>query len=180
MAGLHHAMVKTRHGRKVRLPRSLLSPATVEFRCQLCDWPSLPSHREYVNHMIDQHLRVQLLSGLDMSKQQPACPFPSCHGLSWPLVDSLLYHYASHHNVLEKVLLFETEHAAAALRGELAAAREVAGRLGRENEELRGQVGELVLQIDIQCITDAAPCRRGSATARPLRRTSAILRRRAR
>merc|ERR1719233_2559748 len=66
--------------------------------------------------MIDKHLRVQLLKGLDMTKKQPTCPFPSCHGMAWPIVDNLLFHYASHHNVLEKVVMYESEVAATDLR----------------------------------------------------------------
>ena len=82
VGGYHHVMVKTRHGRKVRIPRHMLSKDMVVFNCQLCSNPSLPTYREYVDHMIDKHLRVQLLRGLDMSKKQPTCPFPSCHGKS--------------------------------------------------------------------------------------------------
>ena len=80
VGGYHHVMVKTRHGRKVRVPRNVLSKEGVVFHCQLCYNPALATYREYVDHMIDRHLRVQLLRGLDISKKQPTCPFPSCHG----------------------------------------------------------------------------------------------------
>ena len=78
--GYYHVMVKTRHGRKVRIPRHILSKDCVLFNCQLCDTKPMVAYRDYVDHMIDAHLRVQLLRGLDMSKKTPACPFPSCHG----------------------------------------------------------------------------------------------------
>ena len=80
VGGYHHVMVKTRHGRKVRIPRHILSKEIVVFKCQLCFHPPISTYREYVDHMIDKHLRVQLLKGLDMTKKQPTCPFPSCHG----------------------------------------------------------------------------------------------------
>ena len=78
--GYYHVMVKTRHGRKVRIPRHILSKDCVMFHCQLCQTGPMSAYRDYVDHMIDSHLRVQLLRGLDMSKKNPACPFPSCHG----------------------------------------------------------------------------------------------------
>ena len=78
--GYYHVMVKTRHGRKVRIPRHILSKECVQFHCQLCPAGPMTAYREYVDHMIDSHLRVQLLRGLDMTKKTPACPFPSCHG----------------------------------------------------------------------------------------------------
>merc|ERR1712240_951451 len=94
----------------------ILSKEIAVFKCQLCFHPSISTYRDYVDHMIDKHLRVQLLKGLDMTKKQPTCPFPSCHGMAWPIVDSLLFHYASHHNVLEKVVMYESEVAAEDLR----------------------------------------------------------------
>ena len=71
--GYYHVMVKTRHGRKVRIPRHILSKDCVQFHCQLCICPAGPmtAYREYVDHMIDAHLRVQLLRGLDMTKKTP-------------------------------------------------------------------------------------------------------------
>jgi len=116
VGGYHHVMVKTRHGRKVRIPRHILSKEIAVFNCQLCFHPAISTYRDYVDHMIDKHLRVQLLKGLDMTKKQPTCPFPSCHGMAWPIVDNLLFHYASHHNVLEKVVMYESEVAAEDLR----------------------------------------------------------------
>ena len=80
IGALPHVMVKTRHGRKVRIPRSILSKEIIPFNCQLCPHPRIDSYRDYVDHLIDKHLRVQLLKGLDMSKKIPICPFPSCHG----------------------------------------------------------------------------------------------------
>ena len=82
VGGNHHVMVRTRHGRKVRVPRHILSEEIVMFNCQLCSYPPISTYRDYVAHMIDKHLRVQLLKGLDMTKKQPTCPFPSCHGES--------------------------------------------------------------------------------------------------
>ena len=40
-------------------------------------------------------------------------------GMTWPIVDNLLFHYASHHNVLEKVVMYESELASEKLREEL-------------------------------------------------------------
>jgi len=136
IGGYHHVMVKTRHGRKVRIPRHILSKEIVVFKCQLCFHPPISTYREYVDHMIDKHLRVQLLKGLDMTKKQPTCPFPSCHGMAWPIVDNLLFHYASHHNVLEKVVMYESEVAATDLREVIKA---------KENtiEDLVKEVGEM-------------------------------------
>ena len=51
----YHVMVKTRHGRKVRVPRHILSKEIVVFNCQLCSHQILPTYREYVDHMIDKH-----------------------------------------------------------------------------------------------------------------------------
>jgi len=136
VGGYHHVMVKTRHGRKVRIPRHILSKEIVVFKCQLCFHPPISTYREYVDHMIDKHLRVQLLKGLDMTKKQPTCPFPSCHGMAWPIVDNLLFHYASHHNVLEKVVMYESEVAATDLREVIK---------GKENtiEDLVKEIGDM-------------------------------------
>jgi len=136
VGGYHHVMVKTRHGRKVRIPRHILSKEIVVFTCQLCFHPPISTYREYVDHMIDKHLRVQLLKGLDMTKKQPTCPFPSCHGMAWPIVDNLLFHYASHHNVLEKVVMYESEVAATELREVIK---------GKENtiEDLVKEIGDM-------------------------------------
>jgi len=136
VGGYHHVMVKTRHGRKVRVPRHILSKEIVVFKCQLCYHQALSTYREYVDHMIDKHLRVQLLKGLDMTKKQPTCPFPSCHGMTWPIVDNLLFHYASHHNVLEKVVMYESEVSAEELRQAIS---------GKEStiEELVKEIGDL-------------------------------------
>eukprot|EP00092_Neocalanus_flemingeri_P030498 GFUD01033112.1.p1 GENE.GFUD01033112.1~~GFUD01033112.1.p1 ORF type:complete len:952 (+),score=280.10 GFUD01033112.1:70-2856(+) len=135
-------MVKTRHGRKVRIPRHVLSKEVVDFNCQLCIHPSLSSYRDYVDHMIDRHLRVQLMRGLDMTKKQPTCPFPSCHGMTWPIVDNLLFHYASHHNVLEKVVMYESEMAAEDLRGSLREKEATIESLVKEIGELKESVGK--------------------------------------
>jgi len=136
-AGPHHLMVKTRHGRRVRLPLALLSPDPVPFQCPLCPHPPSASHREHVTHLIDRHLRLHLLGGLDLTRGQPACPFPSCHALAWPLVDALLYHYASHHSVLEKVLMYEAELAATHLRAELQVREDILDGLVTENVALK-------------------------------------------
>jgi len=135
--GYYHVMVKTRHGRKVRIPRHILSKDCVQFYCQLCETGPMSAYRDYVDHMIDSHLRVQLLRGLDMSKKNPACPFPSCHGISWPIVDNLLFHYASHHNVLEKVVMYESEMAAQELRAKLRSKEETIDNLAKELDDLR-------------------------------------------
>ena len=46
--GYYHVMVKTRHGRKVRIPRHILSKDCVLFHCQLCSAPPMSAYREYV------------------------------------------------------------------------------------------------------------------------------------
>ena len=84
------------------------------------------------------------MSGLDMSRKQPACPFPSCAGMSWPIVDNLLYHYASHHNVLEKILMFEAEVVITDLRNKLSGKEGIVEELIKENEELKLKVCEIV------------------------------------
>jgi len=127
---------------KVRIPRHVLSKEVVVFNCQLCYHPALSSYRDYVDHMIDKHLRLQLLRGLDMTKKQPNCPFPSCHGMTWPIVDNLLFHYASHHNVLEKVVMYESEMAAEELRECVKEKEATIESLVKEIGELKDMVGK--------------------------------------
>ena len=57
-------------------------------------------------------------------------------GMAWPIVDNLLFHYASHHNVLEKVVMYESEVAAAGLREVIK---------GKENtiEDLVKEIGDM-------------------------------------
>ena len=45
-------MVKTRHGRKVRIPRHILSKDCVLFHCQLCSAPPMSAYREYVSALV--------------------------------------------------------------------------------------------------------------------------------
>ena len=52
------------------------------------------------------------------------------------IVDNLLFHYASHHNVLEKVVMYESEVAAEELRTSL---KEKEGTI----EELVKEIGDL-------------------------------------
>ena len=47
--GYYHVMVKTRHGRKVRIPRHILSKDCVLFHCQLCSAPPMSAYRDYVS-----------------------------------------------------------------------------------------------------------------------------------
>ena len=58
-------------------------------------------------------------------------------GISWPIVDNLLFHYASHHNVLEKVVMYESEQASQEMRDSLKAKEETIQSLTRELEELK-------------------------------------------
>ena len=146
-ASHHLVMIKNRHGRKVRVPRSLLSPAVVEFNCQLCDCAPMALHRDYVTHMIDCHLRTHLIKGLNM-KKQAMCPFPTCAAMNWPILDNLLYHYASHHNVLEKVLMYETEKAVMELRKELRHRESTIEELVKETEELKMQAGNVNSKLE--------------------------------
>ena len=59
-----------------------------------------------------------------------------CLGMAWPIVDNLLFHYASHHNVLEKVVMYESEVAATNLREVIK---------GKENtiEDLVKEIGDM-------------------------------------
>merc|ERR1719153_397574 len=66
--------------------------------------------------MMDHHVRSQLVRGLDFSDGKLACPFKTCARLQWPNDDELLFHYASQHQVLDKVLMFETEKVMAELK----------------------------------------------------------------
>ena len=75
----------------MRIPRHILSKDCVQFYCQLCPTGPMSAYRDYVDHMIDSHLRVQLLRGLDMTKKNPACPFPSCHGTLYVFTISLYF-----------------------------------------------------------------------------------------
>ena len=60
-------------------------------------------------------------------------------GISWPIVDNLLFHYASHHNVLEKVVMYETEVAAQELRAKLRNKEDIVESLAKELEDLRSR-----------------------------------------
>ena len=60
-----------------------------------------------------------------------------CSGISWPIVDNLLFHYASHHNVLEKVVMYESEQASQEMRDSLKAKEDTIQSLTRELEELK-------------------------------------------
>ena len=63
-----------------------------------------------------------------------------CSGISWPIVDNLLFHYASHHNVLEKVVMYESEIASREMRDSLKAKEDTIQSLTRELEELKGGI----------------------------------------
>ena len=49
-----------------------------------------------------------------------------------------MFHYASHHNVLEKVVMYESEQASREMRDSLKAKEDTIQSLTRELEELRG------------------------------------------
>ena len=53
-------------------------------------------------------------------------------------MDNLLFHYASHHNVLEKVVMYESEQASREMRDSLKAKEDTIQSLTRELEDLRG------------------------------------------
>ena len=67
--------------------------------------------------------------------------FIFCSGISWPIVDNLLFHYASHHNVLEKVVMYESELASREMRDSLKAKEDTIQSLTRELEELKKKGG---------------------------------------
>ena len=54
-------------------------------------------------------------------------------------MDNLLFHYASHHNVLEKVVMYETEVAAQELRAKLRNKEDIVESLAKELEDLRSR-----------------------------------------
>jgi len=138
--GSHQVWVKSRHGKRMRLPRSILSLETVPFCCHVCNHPGFASYTEFISHLVDMHLRLQLLGGLDMGRSQPSCPFPSCTATSWPIVDNLLLHYASDHHVIEKIMFFETEAIIRDLRKEVATKDEIVESLLSDNAELKEKV----------------------------------------
>ena len=110
--------VKTRHGRKARVPLRLLSRDPVVFNCPLCDTEPVSSYTEHVRHLVHKHLDAELRKCLDNQGVGggPSCPFPGCAGRAWPCMDTLLTHYASDHHVLDKVMMYETEVAAVKVR----------------------------------------------------------------
>ena len=57
----------------------LFSKDMVVFNCQLCSNPALPAFRECVDHMIDQHLGVELLFLGDWTEAADLS-FSKCHG----------------------------------------------------------------------------------------------------
>ena len=56
-------------------------------------------------------------------------------------MDNLLFHYASHHNVLEKVVMYESELASRDMRDSLKAKEDIIQSLTREVEELKRKGG---------------------------------------
>ena len=61
--------------------------------------------------------------------------------MTWPIVDNLLYHYASHHNVLEKVVMYESEVVAEELRASVKEKEATIETLVKEIGELKETVG---------------------------------------
>merc|ERR1719430_737909 len=118
----------------------LPSVETVPFNCHFCTHPGFPSHKEFISHLIDVHLRLQLLGGLDLSRSQPSCPFPNCVTTSWPIVDNLLLHYATDHHVIEKIMFCETETIIRELRKELATKDDIMESLLADNAKLGEKV----------------------------------------
>jgi len=138
--GSHQVWVKSRHGKRLRLPRSVLSLETVPFCCHFCKHPGFASYTEFISHLVDMHLRLQLLGGLDMGRSQPSCPFPSCSGTSWPIVDNLLLHYATDHHVIEKIMFCETEAIIRELRKEVETKDDIVESLLSDNAELKEKI----------------------------------------
>ena len=58
-------------------------------------------------------------------------------GISWPIVDNLLFHYASHHNVLEKVVMYESELAAQDMRDKVRNKDDIIDSLAKDLEVAR-------------------------------------------
>ena len=84
--GPNQVWVKSRHGKRFRMPRHLLrflysstpfanvevfykvhvlfqlflpSVETVPFNCHFCTHPGFPSYKEFISHLIDMHLRFE-------------------------------------------------------------------------------------------------------------------------
>ena len=94
--------------------------------------------------------RLQLLGGLDLSRSQPSCPFPSCVTTSWPIVDNLLLHYATDHHVIEKIMFCETESIIKELRKELAIKDEIMETLLADHAKLEDKVHQSITNIHIR------------------------------
>ena len=101
---------------------------------------------------LKQKFRLQLLGGLDLSRSQPSCPFPSCVTTSWPIVDNLLLHYATDHHVIEKIMFCETESIIRELRKELATKDEIMESLLADNTKLGEKVHYSITNIHIPYI----------------------------
>ena len=99
---------------------------------------------------LKQKFRLQLLGGLDLSRSQPSCPFPSCVTTSWPIVDNLLLHYATDHHVIEKIMFCETESIIRELRKELATKDEIMESLLADNAKLGEKVHHSITNIHIR------------------------------
>ena len=99
---------------------------------------------------LKQKLRLQLLGGLDLSRSQPSCPFPSCVTTSWPIVDNLLLHYATDHHVIEKIMFCETESIIRELRKELATKDEIMESLLADHAKLEEKVHHSITKIHIR------------------------------
>ena len=69
-------------------------------------------------------------------KSVPSSYF-SIVGISWPIVDNLLFHYASHHNVLEKMVMFESEKAAQEMRAKIKSKERTIESLAKELEDMK-------------------------------------------
>jgi len=157
---------RTRHGRNIKVPLSILSRDNIEFECQLCDSGPYPDYASYTAHLIEEHFREQLMTGLDFSSGKsgmPRCPFPVCNGTAWASLQALLMHYASHHHVLEKLMMYESEMQCVKLRSTVKSKEEQISHLKKkvskmemllEEQEVNGKPvkGEKEVR-DIEVIT---------------------------
>lgn len=137
---------RTRHGRNIRVPLSILSRETVEFNCQLCGHPPFPDYTTYTSHLIEVHFRDQLVAGLDNTGCRggmPSCPFPVCSGTLWASLEALLMHYASHHHVLEKLMMFECEQKSLQYRSNIQSCEERILEMKVLNSDLQKQLEQV-------------------------------------
>eukprot|EP00088_Acartia_fossae_P020582 TRINITY_DN2212_c0_g1_i4.p1 TRINITY_DN2212_c0_g1~~TRINITY_DN2212_c0_g1_i4.p1 ORF type:complete len:709 (-),score=264.57 TRINITY_DN2212_c0_g1_i4:539-2665(-) len=85
------------------------------------------------------------MTGLDYSSGKsgmPRCPFPVCNGTAWASLEALLMHYASHHHVLEKLMMYESELQCIKYRSIIDDNEDEINHLKKKVSKLEGQLQE--------------------------------------